>query len=330
MSADSAVTYTSVHSEARSWSIPSEDPYEEAAQQLLKQAPCSLGYVHDPIELEDHVPLHIPKYPEDLLPVEDEAPIEAYIHEVASAPTPLLPPSFLSLRIRPPHTKEAMAQMRVAVPSTYHSLLPSGTPPLLPIPLPVLSTSRRTEITRLTRRLRRGYCLLLPDIDTIETRFQDTKRMMMTALEMVNMRVSYQKMAPKRTTRSTQVPPITPAPTATTTTITEAQLQALIDRGVADVMAEAEASRVRNGYGSNGSGPRLAQAVRECTYPDFLKYVIGYSRHFQELALMYDRMFPEEFESVEKYISGLPGTIHDSVKAAGQKQCKRQLNLPLN
>nr|GEY29058.1 reverse transcriptase domain-containing protein [Tanacetum cinerariifolium] len=36
-------------------------------------------------------------------------------------------------------------------------------------------------------------------------------------------------------------------------------------------MAEAEASRVRNGYGSNGSGPRLAQAVRECTYLDFLK-----------------------------------------------------------
>ncbi|GJU05093.1 hypothetical protein Tco_1121523 [Tanacetum coccineum] len=37
MSADSAVTYTSVHSEARSWSIPSEDPYEEAAQQLLER-----------------------------------------------------------------------------------------------------------------------------------------------------------------------------------------------------------------------------------------------------------------------------------------------------
>ncbi|GKC99045.1 hypothetical protein Tco_1169320, partial [Tanacetum coccineum] len=41
MSADSAVTYTSVHSEARSWSIPSEDPYEEAARQLLEQAPHS-------------------------------------------------------------------------------------------------------------------------------------------------------------------------------------------------------------------------------------------------------------------------------------------------
>nr|GFC87156.1 hypothetical protein [Tanacetum cinerariifolium] len=34
MSADSAVTYSSVQSEARSWSIPSEDPYEEAAQAL--------------------------------------------------------------------------------------------------------------------------------------------------------------------------------------------------------------------------------------------------------------------------------------------------------
>ncbi|GJT95430.1 putative reverse transcriptase domain-containing protein [Tanacetum coccineum] len=45
-------------------------------------------------------------------------------------------------------------------------------------------------------------------------------------------------MAPKRTTRST---PVTPAPT--TTTVTEAQLQALIDQGVAAAMAEAEASR---------------------------------------------------------------------------------------
>nr|GFC90892.1 hypothetical protein [Tanacetum cinerariifolium] len=54
-------------------------------------------------------------------------------------------------------------------------------------------------------------------------------------------------------------------------TITEAQLQALIDQGVTAAMAEAKASRVRNGYGSNVSGRRLTQAVRECTYPDFLK-----------------------------------------------------------
>ncbi|GKB79133.1 hypothetical protein Tco_0946028 [Tanacetum coccineum] len=81
MSADSAVTYTSVYSEARSWSIPYEDPYEEAARQLLEQAPRSPKYVP-----EDHVPVYIlePKHPEDLVPAKDEAP------------TPPLPPFFLS------------------------------------------------------------------------------------------------------------------------------------------------------------------------------------------------------------------------------------------
>ncbi|GJY88249.1 hypothetical protein Tco_0502877 [Tanacetum coccineum] len=97
-------------------------------------------------KLDGYVHMYIPEpeHPEDLVPAEDEAPIEAYITEVASAPPP--PPSFLPSLIRPPHTRAAMAQMRVAAPSTYHPLLPSGTPPLLPIPLPAPSTSRRADI----------------------------------------------------------------------------------------------------------------------------------------------------------------------------------------
>ncbi|GJW69532.1 hypothetical protein Tco_0126449 [Tanacetum coccineum] len=162
MSADSAVTYTSVHSEARSWSIPSEDPYEEAARQLLEQAPRSPEYVPDPMELEDHVPVYIPEpeHPEDLVPAEDEAPIEAYITEVASAPPP--PPSFLPSLIRPPRTRAAMAQMRAAAPSTYHPLLPSGTPPLLPIPLPAPSTSRRADIPEADTPPRKRLLLTAP------------------------------------------------------------------------------------------------------------------------------------------------------------------------
>nr|GFA15023.1 hypothetical protein [Tanacetum cinerariifolium] len=39
----------------------------------------------------------------------------------------------------------------------------------------------------------------------------------------------------------------------------------------------------------------------------------------QELALMCDRTFPEESDRVEKYIGGVPDTIHDSVKAAKPK-----------
>ncbi|GJR36411.1 hypothetical protein Tco_1212095 [Tanacetum coccineum] len=185
MSADSAVTYTSVHSEARSWSIPSEDPYEEAARQLLEQAPRSPEYVP-----EDHVPVYIPEpeHPEDLVPAEDEAP------------APLLPPFFLSPRIRPPHTRAAMRQMRAAAPSTYHSLLPSGTPPLLPIPLP--STSRRADIPEADTPPRKRLLLTTPRPEcevgessaaaaarqpgpTIETRLRDTERRMMTALELV-------------------------------------------------------------------------------------------------------------------------------------------------
>nr|GEW76293.1 hypothetical protein [Tanacetum cinerariifolium] len=134
MSVDSAVTYTFVHSEVRSWSIPSGDPYEKAAQQLLEQTPCSPKYVHDPIELEDHVPAHIPEHPKDLVLAEDEAPIEAYIPEVAPAPTPPLPPSFLSPR----------------------------TPPLLPIPLPVPSTSCRGEIPEAHTSPRKRLLLTAP------------------------------------------------------------------------------------------------------------------------------------------------------------------------
>nr|GFC01076.1 hypothetical protein [Tanacetum cinerariifolium] len=176
-----------------------------------------------------------------------------------------------------------------------------------------------------------------------------------------------------------------------TTTVTEAQLQALINQGVAAAMAEAKESRVRNGYGSNGPCQPLnfkgtegvigltqwfekmesvfnisnytaacqvkyavctpqgvaltwwnsyvktvtlevAQALPWKTLKKMMtdKYcprgkikkletkmwelktkgtdVIGYSRHFQELALM-----------VEKYIGRVPDTIHDSVKATKPK-----------
>ncbi|GJY78109.1 putative reverse transcriptase domain-containing protein [Tanacetum coccineum] len=107
-------------------------------------------------------------------------------------------------------------------------------------------------------------------------------------------------MAPKRATRSTRVPPVTPvtpAPNATTTTVTEAQLQALINQGVAAAMAEAEASRVRNGYDSNGSVPRPAQAARACSYSEFLKCkpldfkgtegVVGLTRWFEKMEYVF-------------------------------------------
>ncbi|GJR01330.1 putative reverse transcriptase domain-containing protein [Tanacetum coccineum] len=47
--------------------------------------------------------------------------------------------------------------------------------------------------------------------------------------------------------------------------------------------------------------------------------VIGYNQRFQELALLYGRMFPEESDKIEKYVGGLPDMIHGSVVASKPK-----------
>nr|GFD25415.1 hypothetical protein [Tanacetum cinerariifolium] len=47
--------------------------------------------------------------------------------------------------------------------------------------------------------------------------------------------------------------------------------------------------------------------------------VVAYSQRFQELALMYDRMFSEEIDKVKRYVDGLPDTIHGSVMATKPK-----------
>nr|GEX57208.1 hypothetical protein [Tanacetum cinerariifolium] len=204
------------------------------------------------------------------------------------------------------------------------------------------------------------------DCSYVETRLQDTEKRMMASLElvnrrkdraavraeievlrnerlayeqeeMVNMRVSYQvdvcsKESSEFYSRHHDAQKDHAA--------VRAEFEALIDRGVAVAMAEAEASRVRNGYDSNGSGPRLAQAVRECTYPDFLKLacqvkyadctlqgvaLTWWNSHVKTVTLEVAQALPWKTlkkmmtDKVEKYIGGLTDTIHDSVKATRQK-----------
>ncbi|GJS46119.1 reverse transcriptase domain-containing protein [Tanacetum coccineum] len=47
--------------------------------------------------------------------------------------------------------------------------------------------------------------------------------------------------------------------------------------------------------------------------------VVGYNQRFQELALMYARMFPEESNKIEKYVGGLTDMIHRSVMTSKPK-----------
>ncbi|GJV99457.1 hypothetical protein Tco_1554709 [Tanacetum coccineum] len=46
---------------------------------------------------------------------------------------------------------------------------------------------------------------------------------------------------------------------------------------------------------------------------------LRYTQRFQELALLYGRMFPEESDKIEKYVGGLPDMIYRSVVASKPK-----------
>nr|GEY50422.1 hypothetical protein [Tanacetum cinerariifolium] len=120
-------------------------------------------------------------------------------------------------------------------------------------------------------------------------------------------------MEPKRTTRST------PATTTTTTTtsVTNAQLKALINQGIANALAARDADRSRNGEDSHDSrmgARRQAPPTR-------------YNQHFQELALLCVRMFPEESNKVERYVSGLLDMIHGSVVASRLKTMQEAIEM---
>nr|GEV74718.1 hypothetical protein [Tanacetum cinerariifolium] len=96
-------------------------------------------------------------------------------------------------------------------------------------------------------------------------------------------------MAPKRTTNSSPATTIT-----TTTSVTDAQLKALIDQGVARALAARDADRSRNGEDGHDSG-------------------------MGELALLCVRMFPDESDKIERYIGGLTYMIYKSVVASKPK-----------
>ncbi|GKA84440.1 reverse transcriptase domain-containing protein [Tanacetum coccineum] len=166
------------------------------------------------------------------------------------------------------------------------------------------------------------------------------------------------KMAPKR--RTTRLnPETTPAVTAaTTTTVTNAQLQAMIDQGVTAVLAARDAnneqastrhnfrtgmlltwwnSHVRTvgndiAYAMTWTELKKKMTDKYCPRTEIKKLevelwelkvkgtdVIGYNQRFQELALLYGRMFPEESDKIEKYVGGLPDMIHGSVVASKPK-----------
>ncbi|GJX54862.1 putative reverse transcriptase domain-containing protein [Tanacetum coccineum] len=102
-------------------------------------------------------------------------------------------------------------------------------------------------------------------------------------------------MAPKRATRSNLAPE-----TTNTTSVTNAQLQAIINQGVTAALAARDADRNTKGDDSHilGAGVRRTErTARECTYTNFLKCqplnfkgtegVVGLSQWFERIELIF-------------------------------------------
>ncbi|GKD81884.1 hypothetical protein Tco_1348723 [Tanacetum coccineum] len=157
-------------------------------------------------------------------------------------------------------------------------------------------------------------------------------------------------MAPKRAKGANIAPEIT-----NTTSVTNTQLQEMINQGVTAALAACDANRSTNGDDNHNSGTgvrRTERAARECTYTDFLKFqplnfkgtegVIGLSQWFERMEFVFHIsnctvknqvkfatctlhsvaliwMFPEESDKIEKYVGGLPDMIHGSVVASKPK-----------
>nr|GEU80182.1 hypothetical protein [Tanacetum cinerariifolium] len=154
----------------RSWSIPSEDPYEEAAQQLFEQASHSPEYVP-----RDHVPVFVFEFehPEDIVPAEEEA--------LAS----LLPPGFLSPRTPP------LLPIPLSTPSTScragipEADTPPWNRPLLATPIPGCEVEKSSTAAA---RLPGPTMAHGVDCSYVETRLRDSERRILAALELVNHR----------------------------------------------------------------------------------------------------------------------------------------------
>nr|GEU46156.1 retrovirus-related Pol polyprotein from transposon TNT 1-94 [Tanacetum cinerariifolium] len=258
-----------------------------------------------------------------------------------SAATPPPPPAYritsrMFVRTQTPipfPSKEEVAKL-LALPT-----LPSFplTPLSSPLPyIPLLPTSGST----VARRVDYSF------VDTVDASIRSAERRTMAAIEVVNLRVSYQADVHRRETEKFYA------------WNQDAQDDRVAVRakikGVVDALAELGIDRSKNGNDNHDSGTgrrRQAPATRECTYRDFLKFayamtwktlkkittdkywprgeikkleidmwnlkvksidVVSYNQRFQELSMMCSRLFLEESNNIEKYVGGLPDKIHGS------------------
>ncbi|GJY13356.1 putative reverse transcriptase domain-containing protein [Tanacetum coccineum] len=72
--------------------------------------------------------------------------------------------------------------------------------------------------------------------------------------------------------------------------------------------------------------------ISNCSTENQIKFftctlLAGYNQHFQELALLCVRMFPEEADKIERYVTGLPDMIHGNIVASKPKTMQEAVEM---
>nr|GEX65871.1 putative reverse transcriptase domain-containing protein [Tanacetum cinerariifolium] len=190
------------------------------------------------------------------------------------------------------------------------------------------------------------------EIRGLRTADRTRHQQLIQTLTMMQSLQGQKKMAPKRTTRSTADQEAT-----NTTSVTNAQLQAMIDQGVIAALVARDALRSTNGDDSHNSrtGVRRTERVfRECTYPDYMKCkplnfkgtkgVVKLTQWFEKMETVFrisncsvenqikfstctllgnmKKKMTDKYclrDKIERYVGGLPDVIHESVVASRPK-----------
>nr|GEZ27573.1 reverse transcriptase domain-containing protein [Tanacetum cinerariifolium] len=130
----------------------------------------------------------------------------------------------------------------------------------------------------------------------------------------------------------------------------------MIDQGVTAALAERDALRSTNGDDSHNSGTGTIshEAAYSMTWKTLMKMITekycprneirklemelwdlkvkgtdlaSYTQCYQELALLYGKMFSKESDKIEKYVEGLPNMIHGSVVASKPKTMQEAIEI---
>ncbi|GJT11702.1 hypothetical protein Tco_0858744 [Tanacetum coccineum] len=279
------------------------------------------------------------------------------VHRILLPPLPVSSPPLLASPTYPLRYRAAMIRLRAKTLSTSHPLPsstpPSGTPPLLPIPLPtpsppflLPSTVYRAGVFEVTLPPQKRLCISLGlRYEVSESLSAPTARptggfradygFVGTLDDEIRIHMRYGRLDDAHDDRllmsgqlnmlcrdicahaRTGRPIETKARLSCEAWAEIGELWAANRRRQAQLVETLTLMRTLQTQVTelqSQQGPASGQAQ-----PEIPEEAGSYNQRFQELALMCARMFPKESDKIEKYVSGLPDMIHGSVMASKPK-----------